>query len=450
MNKIEVALPILIILSLLFRINLNAQDRVIYQFALEEAQAFAIENSYKSRLASYDLQESELTVKETMSIGFPQIDGDATYNNNIKLPVQVIPAEFLGGQPGEFAEVVFGTQHNVSANISASQLIFDGSYLIGLKGAKVYNQLVAQQKGATDFEVKKNASDAYYTAVVAVENSKMLQANFDEVYKQLTETQALYKNGFVEEQNVQQLELNLGKIEIAVENAKRQVDISRDLLKFQLGIPLRDSIYLVDDLETLVMKAKQEITNRYNYDIKNNVQYKVANAWVEVRETQVRLEKSQFLPSLYLFFNQNWSSFETNFNYFNGEAKWFDATLVGLSLNVPIFSSFRRSSALQKAKVVSERALLEREQLEAGLALDLSIANSNFNQALSSYDISKRNVDVANSILYKTNRKFQEGISTSFEVTQATSQLISDQFDYVDSALRLFEAKTKIDELLNN
>lgn len=435
---------------LLIFITIPGLGQNSFQFTLEEAQAYALENSYKSRLADFDVTESEYTVKETMAMGFPQIDGDLTYNNNLKLPVQVIPSEIFGGEPGDYEEVVFGTQHSSSINLSASQLIFDGSYIVGLKGARTYNKLVMQQKGATDFEVKKNTADAYYTAIVAVENYRMLGDNYDEVSSQLFETKAMYENGFVEEQNVEQLELNLGKIEIALENAKRQVHISRNLLKFQLGISLRDSVSLTDDMEGLIEKAKYDISDRYTFDIKSNIQYKVADSWVEVREAQVRLEKSSFLPSMYLFFNQNWSSYRNDFDYFSGQVKWFDATLLGVSLNVPIFSGLRRSASLQKAKVISEKALVEREQLEAGLQLDLAVANSNFNQALATYQISNRNVEVATSIRNKTNRKFQEGMATSFEVTQAESQLISDQFSYIESALRLFEAKTKIDELLNN
>ena len=431
-------------------VSVSGTGQNVYSFTLEQAQAFALDSSYKSKLADYDVTESEYSVKETMAMGFPQIDGDASYNNNIKLPVQLIPAEFVGGQLGEFSEIVFGTQHNISANLSASQLIFDGSYIVGLKGARIYNHLVSQQKFATDFEVKKNTADAYYMAIVAVENHRMLVDNYTEVSKQLTETKAMYENGFVEEQNVEQLELNLGKIEIAVRNAKRQVEITRNMLKFQLGISLRDSINLTDNMESLIEKASIDINGRYTYDIKNNIQYKVANAWVDVRETQVRLEKMKFVPSMYLFFNQNWSSYEDDFNYFKGSTKFYDATMFGITMNVPIFSSFQRSATLQKAKIVSDKALVQREQLEAGLQLDLTIANSNFNQALASFNISKRNVEVATKIRNKTNRKFQEGMATSFEVTQAEAQLIDDQFNYIQSALQLFEAKTRIDELLNN
>jgi len=431
-------------------VTITGEGQNIYSLTLEQAQTFALDSSYKSRLADYDVTESEYTVKETMAMGFPQIDGDASYNNNIKLPVQLIPSEFIGGNPGEFTEIAFGTQHNISANLSASQLIFDGSYIVGLKGARIYNHLVSQQKFATDFEVKKNTADAYYMAIVAVENHRMLVDNYAEVSKQLTETKAMYENGFVEEQNVEQLELNLGKIEIAVRNAKRQVEITRNMLKFQLGISLRDSINLTDNMESLIEKASIDINGRYSYDIKNNIQYKVANAWVDVRETQVRLEKMKFVPSMYLFFNQNWSSYKDRFDYFSEGAVWYDATMFGVTMSVPIFSSFRRSATLQKAKIVSDKALVQREQLEAGLQLDLSVANSNFNQALASFDISKRNVEVATKIRNKTNRKFQEGMATSFEVTQAEAQLIDDQFNYIQSALQLFEAKTRIDELLNN
>ena len=220
---------------LLIFITVSGFGQSSFHFTLEEAQAYALDNSYKSRLADFDVTESEYAVKETMAMGFPQIDGDLTYNNNLKLPVQVIPSEIFGGEPGDYEEVVFGTQHSSSVNLSASQLIFDGSFIVGLKGAKTYNKLVMQQKGATDFEVKKNTADAYYTAIVAVENYRMLGDNYEEVSIQLIETNAMYENGFVEEQNVEQLELNLGKIEIALENAKRQVLISENLLKFQLG-----------------------------------------------------------------------------------------------------------------------------------------------------------------------------------------------------------------------
>jgi len=451
MQFFMVSLAIIFIVGNSYAQNQTVDTTIhVFSFTLAQAQDYAIENSYKSRIADYDIQEAEYTVKETMAIGLPQINADASYNNNIKLPVTILPAEFVGGPPGESVGITFGTKNTISANIMASQLVFDGTYLIGLKGTKVFRELKLQQKGATDFEVKKNTSDAYYAAMVSVENYKMLRENYDEVKKQLVQTQALYENGFVEEQNVQQLDLNLGKIEIAVNNAKRQIEIARNMLKFQLGMPMNDELILTDDINTLITNAKLEISGRYTFDIKNNVQYRVADKWVEVRDMQIRLEKSKYLPSLNVFINQNWSSYEDSFTYFSSGTSWFDATKFGVNLVVPILSSNQRGARVQKARVISEKARVQREELAAGLQLQLSVANSNFNQAFASYQIAVKNVELATSIRNKTNIKFQEGIATSFEVTQAESQLISDQFNVIESALRLFEAKTKIDELLNN
>lgn len=439
------------ILTLLIGLSsFQVRGQEVHEFTLSEAQAYAIENSYKARVATYDVQESEYQVKETMAFGFPQLNGKVDYNYNIALPVQLLPAEFVGGEPGEFAEIQFGTKNSMAASASLSQLIFDGTYIIGLKGAKIYNALVAQQKGATDFDVKKNTSDAYYVAVVAVENHKMLLDNLEKINEQLYQTTKLYENGLVEEQNVDQLRLNAGKVKIEVENAERQIIISRNMLKFQLGIVLRDSIVLKENIQELIDNATLEISGRYAYDVSQNIQFKVANAWVDIRETQVRLEKSKYLPSLSAMLNVSGTSYDESFNYFSGSSNWYGASFVGVNMNVPIFSGMGRHNSVQRAKVNSLIMQVQREEMKESLNLQLLNSNANFNQALAAFNISLENVELAKSIRDKTYRKFQEGMSTSFEVTQAESQLITDQFNLVGAALNLFEAKTQIDQILNN
>lgn len=440
---------ILFLILILGIISSQSIGQEVHEFTLAEAQTYAIENSYKSRIAEYDVEESAYQVKETMAIGLPQLDGNVDYNYNIELPVTLLPAEFIGGEPGEFTPIQFGTKNQMAAGATLRQLIFDGTYIVGLKGAKVYNQLVAQQKGATVFEVKKNTSDAYYVAVVAVENHKMLVDNLTEIEKQLFETTKLYENGLVEENNVDQLRLNSGKIRIEVENAARQMIISRNMLKFQMGIVLRDSLVLTDDIQQLIENATAEIAGRYVYDVSQNIQFQVANAWVDVREMQVRLEKAKYLPSLSALLNVTGTSYAEAFDYFNGD-NWFASSFLGVNMKVPIFSGMQRHSSLQRAKINSLITQVERERMQENLNLHLSTSNANFNQALAAFNISMENVEVSRKILRTTNRKFQEGMATSFEVTQAQTQLINDQFSLVGSALNLFEAKTQIDEILNN
>ena len=427
--------------------HLSGQE--VHTFSLGEAQSYAIENSYKARVAQYQIDESEFQVKETLAMGFPQLNGNVDYMYNIELPVSLLPAEFVGGEAGDFTPIQFGTTNSMQAGATLSQLIFDGTYIVGLKGAKIYSELVKQQSGATDFEVKKNTSDAYYLAVVSVENHRMLEDNLTELKKQQYETSVMYENGLVEEQNVDQLSLNVGKIQIEVDNASRQMIIAHNMLKFQMGISLSDSIVLSDDIQTLINNASAEIAGRYVFDVSTNIQYKVADAWVEVRDMQVKLEKSKYLPSLNARLNVMGTSYEENFDYFNYN-NWFGSSFLGVSMQVPIFSGMQRHNSVQKAKVNSMITQVQREEMEASLSLRLSSANANFNQALAAFNISLENVEFAKKIRNRTYIKFQEGMASSFELTQAESQLINDQFNLVGSALNLFEAKTQIDEILNN
>lgn len=439
------------ILIFLFGItSFQSMGQEVHEFTLVEAQVYAIENSYKARIAQYDVQESEFQVKETMAFGFPQISGTIDYAYNIALPVQLLPAEFVGGEQGDFVEIQFGTKNSMAAGASLSQLIFDGTYIVGVKGAKIFNAMVAQQKGATDFAVKKNTSDAYYLAVVAIENHKMLLDNLAEIEKQLYQTTKFYENGLVEEQNVDQLRLNAGKVKIQVDNAERQMVISRNMLKFQMGIVLKDSIVLSDDIQELIDNATLEIAGRYVYDVSQNIQFKVADTWVDIREMQVQLEKAKYLPSLSAKLNVSGTSYAESFDYFSSTSTWYGASFLGVNMNVPIFSGMGRHNSVQRAKVTSLITQVQREEMEANLNLQLLSSNANFNQALAAFNISLENVELAKSIRDKTYRKFQEGMSTSFEVTQAESQLINDQFELVGSALNLFEAKTQIDQILNN
>lgn len=440
---------ILILFLLLGLATFEIQGQEVRSFSLQEAKDYAIDNSYKSRIAEYDVTESEYQVKQTMAMGLPQLNGNVDYTYNFALPVQLLPAEIVGGEPGDFQEIQFGTKNSMVAGATLQQLIFDGTYLVGVKGAKVYSELVRQQKGATDYEVKKNTADAYYLSIVAVENHKMLLENQVEIKKQLYETSIMYDNGLVEELKVDQLKLNAGKIRIEVQNAARQMLISHNMLKFQMGIVLSDSIVLSEDIQELINNASLEIAGRYGYDVSDNIQYRVADEWVNVRDMQIRLEKAKYLPSLNAMLNVTGSSYVDSFNYFEG-ANWYGSSYLGVSMKVPIFSGMDRYNGVQRARVNSDIMRVQREQTEASLNLELTSSNANFNQALAAFNISLENVEVAKKIRDRTNRKFQEGLASSFDVTIAQTQLINDQFELVGSALNLFEAKTKIDQILNN
>ena len=215
----------LLIVLLAFTTSINAQQKSTipsYSYSLNEAIEYALRHNYSAINASRDIDAAKKKKWETTTIGLPQINAAVGYQNNIKLQRSLIPAEFFGGQPGEFAEVAFGTKQNMAASTSLSQLIFNGSYLVGLQSAKVYLQISENAKIKTNQEIREMVINAYGNVLLADESIIILEKNKTNLEKTLNETTQIFKNGLIEEENVEQLQITLSTIKSAQENVKRQ------------------------------------------------------------------------------------------------------------------------------------------------------------------------------------------------------------------------------------
>ena len=149
-------------------------------FSLKQAQDYALKNNYQIKNAQLDVTIAKKKVWETTAYGLPQVMAEAKFQNFIDLPTNLIPANAFNplAPEGEFAELQFGTDYNTSATISASQLIFDGSYIVGLQAARTYQELSINNKKKTDEEIKYAVAQAYHTVLVAKENEKVLAQSF--------------------------------------------------------------------------------------------------------------------------------------------------------------------------------------------------------------------------------------------------------------------------------
>ena len=277
----------LIIFALLFG-SLNSQSQTPVSFSLKEAQEYAVQNSYSSQVALMDVEKSKKRVKEITAIGLPQVDGSVAYQNFIKLPVTVIPAEFSGGPPGEFQAVTFGTDQNMTADITGRQLIFDGSYIVGLQAAKTYLELSKNNQAKNDVEIKNQVAQAYYVALAAEKNASILTENAKRVNQIYKETKALYESGFLEEQDADQIKLNKMNLESSIKNANRQVKIAANMLKFQMGIPIADSILLSDKIETLVDSSNSPSYVIKEFDLNNHIDFRIAQTNVKAGELTLK------------------------------------------------------------------------------------------------------------------------------------------------------------------
>lgn len=439
-----------ILTLLLFSLFSVAQEKKeSYNFSLKQAIEHAIQNNYTAINANRDIEAAKKKKWETTTIGLPQLNANVNYQNNIEIQKSVVPAEFFGGNPGEFTEVAFGTRHNMVANATLSQLIFDGSYLVGLQSAKVYLQISQNAKEKTDLEIREIVINAYGNVLLARESVKVLENNKKTLEKVVFDTNETYKNGLTEEENVEQLQITLSQVKSSLSNANKRAEIALNMLKLVLGIELNETVNLTDNLDTLAIQNIDLVTLNSEFSVQNNIDYKIGLNSEESSRLLLKLEKSKALPSLSANFNFGYNAFSNTFSFLERDQRWLNFTNVGVGLNVPIFSSLGRTARTQQAKIAYEQAKTKLKETEQKLLLEFQSAKTDYEYSVEQFTVSKENLRLAERIESKQQIKFKEGISTSFEFTEAQRQLYSAQQNYLQAMVDVINKKATLDKLTN-
>jgi outer membrane protein TolC len=443
--KKQITLLILLVASIL-----NAQEKPqTYSFSLQQAIDHALQNNYSAINAGRDIESSKEKKWETTAMGLPQINAGVNYQNNFVLQKSVIPAEFFGGTPGEFATVAFGTKHNMVANASLSQLIFDGSYIVALQASKTYMKFYQNAKQKTDSEIKEMIINYYGNVLLAEESIKILEKNKASLEKTLFETNETFKNGLIEEENVEQLQITLTSINSTLNYNNRLLELAYKLLKINLGINIDAELKLTETLDNLTISNLDLSFSKNEFVVTDNINYKMAMNFQEQRQLEYKLEKSKALPSLAANLNFGYNAFNDGFGFFEANQNWFNYSNLGVSLNVPIFSSLARSSRTQQAKIAFDQAKTQLTETEQKLKLQFEKAKSEYEYSIEQYTTSKNSLSLAERIENKQQIKFKEGLSSSFDFTEAQQQLYSKQQDYLQSMVDIINKKAALEKIVN-
>ena len=427
-----------------------SQDEKIYQFSLEEAVERALDSSYVSLNARRDQAKALKQKWETTADGLPQINAAVDYEYNPKLIVTPLPAEVVGGEPGTTVPVTFGQRQSMRATATLNQLIFDGSYIVALKAAKTFLEFSKNSNEKTRLQVRQNVISAYANALLVESNVDIIKNNRETALKNLEETQKIFENGLAEQEEVEQLQITFQQVDNQLKNAQRNLDLSKQTLKMVLGLPVDINIELTDDLDQL---AQQQLADfdllQTQLNLEQTVDYKIADNFVQQRTLEWQLERSNALPKLSAFANYGTTAFDDNFVFFDSNTKWFQFSTVGVSLNIPIFSSLRRAKRTQRAEIAMMQAKTDFKQSVEQIKLDFNQAQSDYKFAVENYQTAEDNLNLAERIERKNIIKYKEGISTSFELRQAQLQLYDAQNQYLQSMLQLINSKTSLETILN-
>jgi outer membrane protein len=434
----------------LFIVSMGSAQELPHRFSLEEAIQFALEHNYSAINASRDLVDAQKQKWETIATGLPQINGNINYQDQLKQPISLIPAEFLpNGEPGTFVPIVFGPPRSTAATATLRQQIFDGSYIVGVQATKAFLSYSENNKEKTAQEVRKAVVESYGNALVARESSEILKRNIAAVEKNLYETQKLYENGLGEEENVEQLQITLANLKNSLSSSVRLETITLQMFNVVMGLPLNHPTEFTQGLDDLVTQETQPELLNSEFMLENNTDYKLVVNLNEQRYYEWKLARSRALPTLDAFINYGWTEFGDPITILGSDKQGFDSSILGFDLNIPIFSSLKRSASTQRAKIALEKAKTELEETEQLLMLQHKKAQSNYILAIESYETSKENLALAERIEKKNEIKYSEGISSSFDLRQAQTQLYTAQSEYLQAMIDVINNKTELENILN-
>lgn len=424
------------------------QNTDTLKLSIDNACSMAIEHNFQVKNANKDFEISQKKIWETAAIGLPQISASASFQYNIDIMAQVLPAQYFGGQPGELMEIKFGTEYNVNGAVKVSQLLFDGGYIVGLQAAKIYSELALNNIEKTETTVKDMVSRTYFAARMFRENRDITIENLNNIKKTLLETEQQYKAGFADEIKLDQLRLTEANLRNALLNLDRQVLITEQLLKFQIGIDLAQPIILTNSLEALMDGFSLEPLLAKEFVADNHIDMRLIKTQEELKVLSLRREKASLMPSMSAFFSHQQSALRNEFNFGEQWKPWYPTTMVGVSLNIPIFSSGMRMAKVSQARLEVEKANNMRLQTEQSLQLDVINIKAELQTAFEKYEVEKGNMELAKKILRHTEAKFSSGMVSSMELTQANDQLLKAQSNYFSAIFNVLDAHKKLETAL--
>ncbi|MEO5645729.1 MAG: TolC family protein [Bacteroidia bacterium] len=438
-----------LLLALLFVsgfVTLKAQqiDTASYSFSLQQSVDFALQHNTSVQNVLLDQVSADSKVKEVIGAGLPQINGSVEVQDFLKIPTSLIPGEFFGGQPGTYIPVQFGTKYNATVGVSATQLLFNGSYFIGVKAAKLYQELAQKNVDRTKIEAAADVTKAYYTVLINNERKKLLDANLDRVKKLMDDTKALHTNGFVEQLDVDRVTVTYNNLTTEASNINRLLDLSLVLLKYQMGMDQSANLVLTDKIENVAFSPVTADNSKFDY--RNRVEFQLYETQLRGQQLYLRSERFGYLPTLVLFGSASTQAQRTKFDFFDTDQKWFPVVVIGLRLNVPIFDGLQRHYRVEQYKVGIMQAENNLIWMQRTIDMQRAMAKVALQNSSASLEAQKENMVLAESVFNSAKKKYDAGVGSNFEVISAQTELKAAQTNYFDALYTAVIAKIDYDK----
>jgi outer membrane protein TolC len=437
----------IVFFSLIFFVIKPGLGQEIKVFSLDEAIAFAMENNYEIINSGKDIEAAKARVLESTAMGLPQINGKIDYADNLARPTVILPGE-MAGTPGQDIEVQFGTKYSTSLGATASQLIFSGQYIVGLKGSKKFLEKTTVDFFKNKIAVRQKIAESYYNVLATEEALSIIDTTYIITKNLADETRQVYEVGFAEDIDADQLDLLVADLEANRTYFQNQLFITHAYLKFYMGLNENDSLVLTDNLASLVKKWEQSNILLQSFAYNRNIEFVSMGKQKELSSLQLNLEKMAYLPTLSANIDLQTQAQRDVWNFFDFDEKWYQSSAFRVSMKIPILSGGERKAKVKQARIAYEKIEVLEKQLETQLKLQYNTKRNEYLNAFSVYLNKEKNRKVSEKIYLKTTEKFKEGMASSLDILNTQNQFLKSQSDYINATNALLKAGLELELIL--
>lgn len=430
---------------LLFAGRARAQEPM--PLSLEAATEYALKHNANVKNARLDVAIQQSKNAELTGLALPQVNAKNDFTGYPNVMQSFVPAEFIGGTPGTYVAVPFMPKFNNTLSGTASQILFDGTVLVVLQGKKTLMKLAELGAQSTIQDVRYRVQSSYYTLVISRKQFDLVSSSIAVIRKMVGEQEAMYKEGLIEKLDVDRTTVQVNNLQSDSIKLGNMLVVGEQLLKYTMGMNINSSIVLTDTaIERNLDAAKSTLLEELNYT--NRLEYNLVQTQLRYNEFDLKRNRYKSLPSLNAFGTAAYLYSSNKFSDLVKPSNYIFYSMVGVTLNVPIFSGFQRSNQVKQARYNLEKSKNSVELSKQSIDFETAQARSNLKSALLTEDNERRNLALASSVLDIANRKYKEGVGSSVEVSQAQTALLQSQNNYFQAQLDVVTAQTDLQKAL--
>ena len=418
------------------------------EFSIKQAVDYSFEHQVDVVNAKLDEEISNAQVKEVIGMGLPQVSASFDVKDYVSLPTSLIPAEFFDGTPGTYKAIKFGTRYNATAGVSASQLIFEPSYIVGVQAAKTVKELSKKNLVRTKIETAVSITKAYYMVLLMRDRKKVIDANVVRLEKYNKDVKAMYDNGFVEKIDADRILVAYNNITVEQTNFDRVIQTLESALKFQMGLSPNVSISLTDSLNPEAIKNFSVSLD--NASPEKRIEYSLLKTQEQLQTYNVKRYKAQYLPSIVAYGSLNANAQRSKFNIFDQSYKWYPIGIIGATLSINIFDGMTREYKIRHENLSLKKIQNNLEAFSNGVQLQVGASRATLTSAIASLKTQKDNLELAESVNKTTKIKYDQGVGSNLELLTSETALKEAQSNYYNALYDAIIAKIDLDKSLGN